>query len=106
MGSRVLLLLAVTSCAPRGRAEVIEWNAPFPQPVPAADQPAPPFQDLLGMTPAARKDRVREQFIDPVRARTHGTGGHMALDCPQCLDPMRAILPESAWLTGPADVWN
>ncbi len=60
------------------------------------------------MTPRERENWVRRQFTDPEGAKTlaHGRRGHAALGCPQCLDPMRAFLPEEAWLTGPAEVWN
>ena len=110
MGIRTFLLLALASCGPRHAADPIRWNAPFDRDArgEAPGSAAAPFDDLRQMSPGSREAWVRRQFTDPegAKAAVHRRQNHLALDCPVCLDPMRAILPEEAWLTGPAEVWN
>ena len=88
-----LLLVALCACVQPGPPAATE-------PV-AADDDGVPVGDIDGIA-ELRRAITRAQF----EAAQHGTPGHVAFGCAQCVDPMRGKVPDDALIDGPAEVWN
>lgn len=59
-----------------------------------------------GAPTSERRALTRAQFEAAAKGLRHGTSGHLAFGCPQCSDPMKGLVEDSALLNGPAEVWN